>query len=141
MDPTAREFTGALGSPVRLRSDKLYAESLVGLALPADFSFALAGFCCDAILPTCTTPPRNTNFDVPILFSSLALMYPQVCAMSRKKKRLPRKTRAVQALRIAISFYCVGRISCEKPMVFTERNDGVLGGRQAGPNVKLVSKL
>ena len=37
--------------------------------------------------------------------------------------------------------YWVGRISCENPMVLTERNDGVRGGRHAGPRVKLVSKV
>ena len=39
------------------------------------------------------------------------------------------------------NFYWVGRISCENPMVLTERNDGVRGGRHAGPRVKLVSKV
>jgi hypothetical protein len=47
-------------------SYNLYAEPLVGLALPADFSFALAGLCSDTIVPTCATPPANTNFNVTI---------------------------------------------------------------------------
>ena len=51
-------------------SYNLYAEPLVGLALPADFSFALAGLCSDTIAPTCSTPPVNTNFNVRILPAS-----------------------------------------------------------------------
>lgn len=48
-------------------SYNLYAEPLVGLALPADFSFVLAGLCSDAIAPTCATPPVSTNFNIRIL--------------------------------------------------------------------------
>jgi hypothetical protein len=38
-------------------------------------------------------------------------------------------------------FYWVGNSSCENPIVFTERNDGVLGGSHCGPSVKLLSKV
>ena len=62
-----------------------------------------------------------------------------------KKKRLPGGTGAANCIaRLRSSserFYWVGRISCENPIVFTDRNEGVRGGRQAGPSVKLVSKL
>lgn len=48
----------------------LYAEPLVGLALPADFSDALAGLCSATAAPSCQTPAVNTNFNVRILPSS-----------------------------------------------------------------------
>jgi hypothetical protein len=44
----------------------LYAEPLVGLALPADFSDALADLCSATAAPTCQTPAVNTNFNVRI---------------------------------------------------------------------------
>jgi hypothetical protein len=51
-------------------SYNLYAEPLVGLALPADFSFVLAGLCSNTIAPTCATPAANTNFNIRILPAS-----------------------------------------------------------------------
>ena len=48
----------------------LYAEPLVGLALPGDFSNVLAGLCSSTVAPTCTPPPMNTNFNVRILPAS-----------------------------------------------------------------------
>ncbi len=45
----------------------LYAEPLVGLALPSDFSDALADLCSATAAPTCQTPAANTNFNVRIL--------------------------------------------------------------------------
>ena len=48
----------------------LYAEPLVGLALPADFSDALADLCAANATPSCETPTVNTNFNVRILPSS-----------------------------------------------------------------------
>jgi hypothetical protein len=59
----------------------------------------------------------------------------------RKKKTAPGR-RGSRSLRCGYdNCYWVGRISCENPMVLTERNDGVRGGRHAGPRVKLVSKV
>jgi hypothetical protein len=48
-------------------SYNLYAEPLVGLALPGDFSNVFTGLCSSTAAPTCTAPPANTNFDVRIL--------------------------------------------------------------------------
>ena len=48
----------------------LYAEPLVGLALPGDFSNVLTGLCSSSVAPTCTSPPMNTNFNVRILPAS-----------------------------------------------------------------------
>jgi hypothetical protein len=61
--------------------------------------------------------------------------------VARKKKRLPGGTGAADCAAGYECRYWVGRISCENPMVLTERNDGVRGGKQAGPRVKLVSKV
>jgi Matrixin len=47
-------------------SYNLYAEPLVGFALPSDFSFALASQCSATIAPTCVTPAVNTNFNIRI---------------------------------------------------------------------------
>lgn len=58
----------------------------------------------------------------------------------RKQKRLPVRG-AVSVLRDADAIYCEGSNDCEKPVVFTERSMGVLGGKYCGPSVKLVSKL
>ena len=44
----------------------LYAEPLVGLALPSDFSDALTELCSASATPTCQTPAVNTNFNVRI---------------------------------------------------------------------------
>ena len=52
------------------RSYNLYAEPLVGLAAPADFSFVTAGLCSGSISPACTTPGINTNFNIRILSAS-----------------------------------------------------------------------
>jgi hypothetical protein len=38
-------------------------------------------------------------------------------------------------------FYWVGNSSCENPIVFTERNEGVRGGSHCGPSVKLLSNV
>lgn len=51
------------------RSYHLYAEPLVGLAAPADFSFVFAGLCSSSASPTCIAPGVNTNFNIRI-FSS-----------------------------------------------------------------------
>jgi Matrixin len=48
----------------------LYAEPLVGLALPGDFSNVLTGLCSSSVAPTCTPPPMNTNFNVRVLPAS-----------------------------------------------------------------------
>jgi hypothetical protein len=48
-------------------SYNLYAEPLVGLALPADFSDVFRGLCSSSVEPTCAPPPVNTNFNVRIL--------------------------------------------------------------------------
>jgi hypothetical protein len=45
----------------------LYAEPLLGLALPGDFSNVFTGLCLSSVAPTCTVPPVNTNFNVRIL--------------------------------------------------------------------------
>jgi hypothetical protein len=52
------------------RSYNLYAEPLVGLALPGDFSNVFTGLCSSSVAPTCTPPPVNTNFNVRILPAS-----------------------------------------------------------------------
>jgi len=51
-------------------SYNLYAEPMVGLALPGDFSNVFSGLCSSSVAPTCTTPPVNTNFNVRILPAS-----------------------------------------------------------------------
>jgi len=51
-------------------SYNLYAEPMVGLALPGDFSNVFTGLCSSSVAPTCTTPPVNTNFNVRILPAS-----------------------------------------------------------------------
>jgi hypothetical protein len=48
-------------------SYNLYAEPLVGLALPGDFSDVFTGRCSSSVAPTCTAPPVNTNFNVRVL--------------------------------------------------------------------------
>jgi hypothetical protein len=48
-------------------SYNLYAEPLVGLALPGDCNNVIAGLCSGSAAPTCTAPPVNTNFNVRIL--------------------------------------------------------------------------
>jgi hypothetical protein len=48
-------------------SYNLYAEPLVGLALPGDFSDVFTGLCSSSVAPSCTSPPVNTNFNVRIL--------------------------------------------------------------------------
>jgi hypothetical protein len=49
------------------RNSNLYAEPLVGLAPPADFSDALADLCSATAAPPCQTPAVNTKFNVRIL--------------------------------------------------------------------------
>jgi matrixin len=48
-------------------SYNLYAEPLIGLALPGDFSNVFTGLCSSSTAPTCTAPPVNTNFNVRVL--------------------------------------------------------------------------
>jgi len=48
--PVGREYT-------------IYAEPLVGLAAPGDFSIAFGDFCAADSDPACTTPAVNTNFN------------------------------------------------------------------------------
>lgn len=45
----------------------LYAEPLLGLALPRDSSDVFAGLCSSSVAPACTASPVNTNFNVRIL--------------------------------------------------------------------------
>jgi hypothetical protein len=52
------------------RSYNLYAEPLVGLAAPANFSFVFAGLCSSSASPNCTAPPVNTNFNTRIFSAS-----------------------------------------------------------------------
>jgi len=47
----------------------VYAEPLVGLALPADFSDALNDLCASAAATVCATPPVDTNFNPRILLA------------------------------------------------------------------------
>jgi hypothetical protein len=51
------------------RNYSLYAEPLVGLALPGDFD-APADLCAADISPPCTAPAVNTNFNVRTLPAS-----------------------------------------------------------------------
>ncbi|MGA9939086.1 MAG: matrixin family metalloprotease [Candidatus Acidiferrales bacterium] len=45
----------------------IYAEPLVGLAQPADFSIALGDLCASNAATVCSTPPVDTNFNPRIL--------------------------------------------------------------------------
>ena len=51
------------------RSYNLYAEPLVGIALPSDFDTP-ANLCSQAVTPSCTAPAANTNFNVRTLPAS-----------------------------------------------------------------------
>ncbi len=51
-------------------SYNLYAEPLVGLAVPGDFGSVFTGLCSSTVAPTCTPAPVNTNFNVRILPAS-----------------------------------------------------------------------
>ncbi len=51
-------------------SYNLYAEPLVGLAVPGEFSNVSTGLCSSSAQPTCTPPPVNTNFNVRIMPAS-----------------------------------------------------------------------
>lgn len=51
-------------------SYNIYAEPLIGLALPADFSFVFAGLCSSSVASSCATPGTNTNFNIRLLSSS-----------------------------------------------------------------------
>jgi hypothetical protein len=42
----------------------IYAEPLIGLAGPGDFSIALGDLCASGGTTECTTPAPNTNFSV-----------------------------------------------------------------------------
>lgn len=45
----------------------IYAEPLVGLAVPADFNIGLGDLCTSGSTPVCSTPPVDTNFSPRIL--------------------------------------------------------------------------
>lgn len=45
----------------------IYAEPLVGLAQPADFSIGLGDICASSTTTVCTTPSVDTNFNPRIL--------------------------------------------------------------------------
>jgi len=45
----------------------IYAEPLVGLVAPADFSIGLGDLCASAATSVCSTPPVDTNFNPRIL--------------------------------------------------------------------------
>jgi hypothetical protein len=64
--PTRFDGTFAIERLPLNHSYNVYAEPLVGLALPADFSFALGGLCSSTTPPTCATPGVNTDFDIRI---------------------------------------------------------------------------
>jgi Matrixin len=49
------------------RNYNLYAEPLVGLAVPGDFSDVITGLCSSSAAPACAPPPMSTNFNVRIL--------------------------------------------------------------------------
>jgi len=51
---------------------------------------------------------------------------------STKQKRLPGGAGAASGVRECECVYCVGRIICVKPMVFTSRSIGVSGGSRLG---------
>ncbi|MFZ3217595.1 MAG: matrixin family metalloprotease [Candidatus Acidiferrales bacterium] len=51
-------------------SYNLYAEPLVGLVLPGDFSNVLTGLCSSSAAPTCTPPLMDSNFNVRFLSPS-----------------------------------------------------------------------
>jgi len=51
------------------RNYNLYAEPLVGIALPSDFDTP-ANLCSQAVTPSCTAPAANTNFNVRTLPAS-----------------------------------------------------------------------
>lgn len=48
----------------------IYAEPLVGLAQPADFSIALNDLCASGAMSVCVTPPVDTNSNPRILPAS-----------------------------------------------------------------------
>lgn len=48
----------------------IYAEPLVGLAQPADFSIALNDLCASGATSVCVTPPVDRNFNPRILPAS-----------------------------------------------------------------------
>ncbi len=49
------------------RSYNLYAEPLVGLALPGDYSNVFTGLCSSTVAPACAAPQVNINFNVRVL--------------------------------------------------------------------------
>jgi hypothetical protein len=51
------------------RNYNLYAEPLVGIALPSDFDTP-GNLCSSAVTPSCTAPAANTNFNVRTLPAS-----------------------------------------------------------------------
>jgi hypothetical protein len=67
--PTRFDGTFAIERLPLNHSYNIYVEPLVGLALPADFNFALAGLCSSTTPPTCVTPGVNTDFNI-LIFSN-----------------------------------------------------------------------
>ena len=68
--PTRFDGSFELGRLPLNRSYNLYAEPLVGLAAPADFSFVFAGLCSSSAPPNCAPPGVNTNFNIRIFSTS-----------------------------------------------------------------------
>lgn len=64
--PTQFDGTFALERLPVGRSYQIYAEPIIGLVGPGDFSDALDNLCSDTIAPTCATTAVNTSFNVRI---------------------------------------------------------------------------
>jgi Matrixin len=64
--PTQFDGTFALERLPVGHSYQIYAEPIIGLVGPGDFSDALDNLCSTRAAPTCTTPNVNTNFNVRI---------------------------------------------------------------------------
>jgi hypothetical protein len=58
----------------------------------------------------------------------------------RAKKKGPREIPRGLSFSSSAAAYWLGKTSCENPIVFTDFNFGVSGGRFAGPSVKFKSK-
>jgi hypothetical protein len=70
-------------------SYNLYAEPLVSLALPGDFSNVFTGLCSNSIEPTCTPPALNTNFNVRMLPTSPCCDAARAQGADSEKKTAP----------------------------------------------------
>jgi hypothetical protein len=64
--PTQFDGTFALERLSVGHSYQIYAEPIIGLVGPGDFSDALDDLCSTTTTPTCTTPNVNTSFNVRI---------------------------------------------------------------------------